>query len=136
MALSSYDAWRTGDIGASTTDPSSPAYDSSRDEALDERATELTEQRMSDHDALTAACEDVLGFSDWTDTIASDMAQVLGSSDAAFEAEAVRFFSLLYKRVEKDIRAVAETDAEAERDRWEQEQEEMRSGADLRGGAA
>lgn len=134
--MSSYDAWRTGEIGASTTDPRSPAYDSSRDEALDERATELTEQRMADHEALTDAVEEVIGFSDWTDYLAADMAAVLTATDSAFEAEAVRFFSQLYKRVKQDIRAVAETDAEAERDRWEQEQEEMRSGADLRGGAA
>lgn len=125
--MSSYDAWRTGEIGASTSDPRSPAYDSSRDEALDERATELTEQRMSDHDALTAACEDVLGFSDWTDTIASDMAQVLASSDAAFEAEAVRFFSLLYKRVERDIREAAEAEAEREAEQADEDAEEMRT---------
>lgn len=98
-----------------------------RDEALDERATELTEQRMSDHDALTAACEDVLGFSDWTDTIASDMAQVLASSDAAFEAEAVRFFSLLYKRVERDIREAAEAEAEREAEQADEDAEEMRT---------
>src|SRR5690606_13538740 len=30
--MTPYDAWRTGEIGASTTDPRSPAYDSSRDE--------------------------------------------------------------------------------------------------------
>ena len=134
--MTPYDAWRTGEIGASTTDPRSPAYDSSRDEALDERATELTEQRMADHEALTEAVEEVLGFSDWTDALPADMAAVLLASDAAFEAEAVRFFARLHKRVEKDIRDAAEADAERERDRWEEEQEEMRSGADLRGGAA
>jgi len=134
--MTRYDAWRTGEIGASTTDPRSPAYDSSRDEWVAERADELFDERMASHESLTDAVEEVIGFSDWTDALAGDMAAVLMASDAAFEAEATRFFSKLYQRVEKDIRAVAETDAESERERWEEEQEEMRSGADLRGGAA
>src|SRR5690625_4331124 len=119
-----------------SSDPRSPYYDSSRDEWIDERADELLQQRMASPEAVTDAVDEVLGFSDWTDALAGDMAAVLMASDAAFEAEAVRFFARLHKRVEKDIRAVAETDAESERDRWEEEQEEMRSGADLRGGAA
>src|SRR5690625_716369 len=109
-----------------SSDPRSPYYDSSREEWIAERADELADERMASAEAMTDAVEEVIGFSDWTDTLASDMAQVLGASDSAFEAEAVRFFSQLYKRVEKDIRAVAETDAESERDSWEDEQAEMR----------
>ena len=107
-----------------------------RDEWIAERADELFDERMDDPEAVTDAVEDVLGFSDWADALAGDMAAVLMASDAAFEAEAVRFFSKLYQHVEKDIRADAETEAEWERDLWEAEQEEMRSGADLRGWAA
>src|SRR5690625_4596569 len=109
-----------------SSDPRSPYYDDSREEWIAERADELFEQRMDDHEALTDAVDEVLCYSDWTDALAGDMAAVLMASDAAFEAEAVRFFSKLYQRVEKDIRAVAETDAESERDSWEDEQAEMR----------
>ena len=114
------------DMNPDSSDPRSPYYDSSREEWIAERADELADERMASAEAMTDAVEEVIGFSDWTDTLASDMAQVLGASDSAFEAEAVRFFSQLYKRVEKDIRAVAETDAESERDSWEDEQAEMR----------
>lgn len=121
------------DMNPNPSDPRSPYYDDSRDEWIAERADELTDERLASAEAMTDAVEEVLGFSDWTDALAGDMAAVLMASDAAFEAEAVRFFARLHKRVEKDIRAVAETEAESERDRWEEEQEEMRSGADLRG---
>src|SRR5690554_3754197 len=119
-----------------SSDPRSPYYDSSRDEWIAERADELADERMASHESLTDAVEEVIGFSDWADYLAADMAAVLMASDAAFEAEAVRFFSKLYQHVEKDIRADAETEAEWERDLWEAEQEEMRSGSDLRGWAA
>lgn len=99
-----------------------------RDEWIDERATALFDQRIADHDAVTEAVEELIGFSDWTDTLPADMAAVLVASEAAFEAEAVRFFVNLIKRVRKDIRDVAEAEAEAERDRWEDEQAEMRNG--------
>ena len=124
------------DMNPDSSDPRSPYYDDSRDEWIAERADELADERMASHESLTDAVEEVIGFSDWADYLAADMAAVLMAPDWEFEAGAVRFFSRLYKRVEQDIRAIAETDAEAERDRWEQEQEEMRSGADLRGGAA
>ena len=115
------------DMNPDSSDPRSPYYDDSRDEWIAERADELFDERMASPDAVTDAVEEVLGFSDWTDALPADMAAVLMASDAAFEAEAVRFFSKLYQRVEKDIRAVAETDAEGERDAWELEQEEARS---------
>src|SRR5690625_4036712 len=117
-----------------SSDPRSPYYDSSRDEWIDERANELLQQRMASPEAVTDAVAEVLGFSDWTDALAGDMAAVLMASDAAIEAEAVRFFDRLHTRVEKDIRAAAETDAESERDAWELEQEDMRDHS--RGGAA
>ena len=121
------------DMNPDSSDPRSPYYDSSRDEWIAERSDELADERMASHESLTDAVEEVIGFSDWADYLAADMAAVLMASDAAFEAEAVRFFSKLYQHVEKDIRADAETEAEWERDLWEAEQEEMRSGADLRG---
>lgn len=121
------------DMNPDSSDPRSPYYDDSRDEWIAERADELADERLASAEAMTDAVEEVLGFSDWTDALAGDMAAVLMAPESSFEAEAVRFFSKLYQRVEKDIRAVAETDAESERDRWEVEQEEMRSGADLRG---
>ena len=93
---------------------------------LGERADELFDERMDDPEAVTDAVEEVLGFSDWADSLAGDMAAVLMASDAAFEAEAVRFFARLHKRVEKEIRDEAEAEAESERDRWEDEQAEMR----------
>jgi len=124
------------DMNPDSSDPRSPYYDSSRDEWIAERADELADERMASHESLTDAVEEVIGFSDWAEYLAADMAAVLMASDAAFEAEAVRFFSKLYQHVEKDIRADAETEAEWERDLWEAEQEEMRSGADLRGWAA
>ena len=93
---------------------------------LGERADELFDERMDDPEAVTDAVEEVLGFSDWADSLAGDMAAVLMASDAAFEAEAVRFFVRLHKRVEKDIRDEAEAEAESERDRLEDEQAEMR----------
>ena len=114
------------DMNPDSSDPRSPYYDDSRDEWIAERADELADERMASAEAVTDAVEEVLGFSDWTDALAADMASVLIASDAAFEAEAVRFFSRLFKRVEEDIRAVAETDAESERDAWELEQEDMR----------
>ena len=114
------------DMNPDSSDPRSPYYDDSRDEWIAERADELFDERMASPEAVTDAVEEVLGFSDWTHTLDGDMAAVLMASDAAFEAEAVRFFARLHKRVEKDIRAVAETDAESERDAWELEQEDMR----------
>ena len=114
------------DMNPDSSDPRSPYYDDSRDEWIAERADELADERMASAEAMTDAVEEVIGFSDWTDALAGDMAAVLMASDAAFEAEAVRFFSRLFKRVEEDIRAVAETDAESERDAWELEQEDMR----------
>ena len=114
------------DMNPDSSDPRSPYYDSSREEWIAERADELFDERMASPEAMTDAVEEVIGFSDWTNTLDADMAAVLMASDAAFEAEAVRFFSRLFKRVEKDIRAVAETDAESERDAWELEQEDMR----------
>ena len=114
------------DMNPDSSDPRSPYYDDSRDEWIAERADELFDERMASHESLTDAVEEVIGFSDWTNTLDADMAAVLMASDAAFEAEAVRFFSRLFKRVEEDIRAVAETDAESERDAWELEQEDMR----------
>ena len=114
------------DMNPDSSDPRSPYYDDSRDEWIDQRADELLEQRMADREALTDAVDEVLGFSDWTDTLHADMAAVLMASDAAFEAEAVRFFARLHKRVEKDIRASAESDAESERDRWDESQAEIR----------
>ena len=115
-----------GDLPGDSKHPNSPDHDSSRDEWIDERATGLADARMADHDAVTEAVEEVIGFSDYTDTMAGEMAAVLVASEAAFEAEAVRFFANLYKRVKKDIRDEAESEAEAERDRWEDEQAEMR----------
>ena len=115
------------DMNPDSSDPHSPYYDSSRDEWIDERADELADERMASHESLTDAVEEVIGFSDWTDYLAADMAAVLTATDAAFEDEAVRFFARLHKRVEQDIRAVAETDAESERDAWELEQEEARA---------
>ena len=114
------------DMNPDSSDPRSPYYDDSRDEWIAERADELFDERMASPEAVTDAVDEVLGFSDWTDALAGDMAAVLMASDAAFEAEAVQFFSRLFKRVEEDIRAVAETDAESERDAWEMEQEDMR----------
>ena len=114
------------DMNPDSSDPRSPYYDSSREEWIAERADELADERMASAEAMTDAVEEVIGFSDWTDALAGDMAAVLMASDAAFEAEAVRFFARLHKRVEEDIRAVAETDAESERDAWELEQEDMR----------
>ena len=114
------------DMNPDSSDPRSPYYDSSREEWIAERADELADERMASAEAMTDAVEEVIGFSDWTDALAADMAAVLMASDAAFEAEAVRFFSRLFKRVERDIRAGAEIDAEGERGRWEYEQEEMR----------
>ena len=114
------------DMNPDSSDPRSPYYDDSRDEWIAERADELADERMASHESLTDAVEEIIGFSDWADFLASDMAAVLTATDAAFEAEAVRFFSRLHQRVEKDIRAVAETDAESERDAWELEQEDMR----------
>ena len=114
------------DMNPDSSDPRSPYYDSSREEWIAERADELADERMASAEAMTDAVEEVIGFSDWTDALSADMAAVLMASDAAFEAEAVRFFARLHKRVEKDIRAVAETDAESERDAWELEQEDMR----------
>ena len=115
------------DMNPDSSDPRSPYYDDSRDEWIADRADELADERMASHESLTDAVEEVIGFSDWTDYLAADLAAVLMASDAAFEAESVRFFARLHKRVEKDIRAVAETDAESERDAWEDEQDEMRS---------
>lgn len=120
------------DMNPDSSDPRSPYYDDSRDEWIAERADELTDERLASAEAMTDAVEEVIGFSDWTDYMAADMAAVLTASDAAFEAEAIRFFTRLHSRVEKDIRAVAETEAESERDRWEAEQEEAR--AESRGG--
>lgn len=96
-----------------------------RDEWIDERATELTNARLADHEALTEAVEEVIGCSD---TLAGDMAAVLAANGASFDVEALRFFLNLYKRVKKDIRDEAEAEAESERDRWEDEQAEMRNG--------
>lgn len=115
------------DMNPDSSDPRSPHYDRSREEWIEERADELADERLASAEAMTDAVEEVIGFSDWTDALAGDMAAVLMASEAAFEAEAVRFFARLHKRVEKDIRAVAETDAESERDRWEDEQAEMRA---------
>ena len=120
------------DMNPDSSDPRSPYYDDSRDEWIAERADELADERLASAEAMTDAVEEVLGFSDWTDALAGDMAAVLMASDAAFEAEAVRFFSRLYKRVEKDIRAVAETEAESERGSWEADQEQAK--AESRGG--
>lgn len=115
-----------GDLPGDSKHPNSPDHDSSRAEWVSERADELAEARMADHDALTDAVEEVIGYSDWTDALASDMAAVMTESEASLETEAVRFFVNLYRRVKKDIRWEAEADAEAERDRWEDEQAEMR----------
>ena len=115
------------DMNPDSSDPRSPYHDSSREEWIAERADALADERLASAEAMTDAVEEVLGFSDWTDALAGDMAAVLMASDAAFEAEAARFFSKLYQRVEKDIRAVSETDAESERDRWEDEQDEARA---------
>lgn len=114
------------DMNPDSSDPRSPYYDDSRDEWIAERADELADERMASPEALTDAVEEIIGFAEFADTLAADMAAVLLASDAAFEAEAVRFFSRLYKRVEKDIRDAAEADAEIERGRWEDEQAEMR----------
>ena len=124
------------DMNPDSSDPRSPYYDDSRDEWIAERADEMADERMASPEAVAEAVEEIIGFTEFADTLPDDMAAVLMASDAAFEAEAVRFFARLHKRVEQDIRAEAETDAESERDRWEEEQEEMRSGADLRGWAA
>lgn len=115
-----------GDLPGDSSHPNSPDYDASRDEWIGKRATELAAERMADHGKLADAVEQVIGYSDWTDTLAGDMAAVLGASDAAFCAEAIGFFAKLYKRVKTDVRATAECDAELERDRWEDEQGEMR----------
>ena len=93
---------------------------------LGERADELFDERMDDPEAVTDAVEEVLGFSDWADSLAGDMAAVLMASDAAFEAEAVRFFARLHKRVEKDIRDEAEAEAESEAEMRDQYRAEMR----------
>ena len=87
------------DMNPDSSDPRSPYYDDSRDEWIAERADELADARMASHEALTDAVEEVIGFSDWTDYLAKDMAAVLTASDAAFESEAVRFFARLHKRV-------------------------------------
>ena len=125
--MSKYDAWLAGEIGGDSNDPRSPAYDPSRDEWIDERADELLDARLVDHDAVTEAVEQVIGFSDWTDALASDMAAVLVASDAAFEAEAARFFAQLYKRVKIDMREQAMTDAEAEAEKRDAENADMRA---------
>ena len=114
------------DMNPDSSDPRSPYYDSIREEWIEERADELADERLASHEAMTDAVTEIIGFSDYTDYLAGDMAAVLTASDAAFEAEAVRFFARLHKRVEKDIRAAAESDAESERDRWEADQAEMR----------
>lgn len=114
------------DMNPDSSDPRSPYYDDSRDEWIADRADELADERMASHESLTDAVEEVIGFSDWTDYLAADMAAVLMASGSAFEAEALRFFSRLHKRVEEDIWAAAESDAESERDRWDESQAEMR----------
>ena len=114
------------DMNPDSSDPRSPYYDDSREEWIAERTDELADERMASHESLTDAVEEVIGFSDWTDYLAADMAAVLMATGAAFEAESVRFFARLHKRVEQDIRAVAETDAESERDAWDESQAEMR----------
>ena len=124
------------DMNPDSSDPRSPYYDDSREEWIDQRADELADERMASPEAVTDAVEEVIGFTEFADTLPDDMAAVLMAPESSFEAEAARFFSKLYQRVEKDIRDAAEADAESERDRWEEEQEEMRSGADLRGWAA
>jgi hypothetical protein len=134
--VSRYPTKGPGDLPEPTNVPGSPAYDDSREEWIAERADELFDERMASPEAVTDAVEEVIGFTEFADTLPDDMAAVLMASDAAFEAEAVRFFARLHWRVSKDIRDAAEADAESERDRWEEEQEEMRSGADLRGWAA
>lgn len=115
-----------GDLPGDSSHPNSPDCDTSREEWIDARAKELTSERMADHGRLADAVEQLIGYSDWTDTLAGDMAAVLGASEAAFDAEAIQFFARLHKRVKTDVRATAECDAESERDRWEDEQGEMR----------
>lgn len=115
-----------GDLPGDASHPGSPDFNSSRDEWIDERATAIRDAKLADHDAVTEAVEQVIGFSDWTDTLAGQMAQVLTASDAAFDAEAARFFAQLYKRVRSDIADEAKAQAEQERDRWEAEQTEIR----------
>lgn len=116
------------DMPGDDSHPNSPNYDDSRDVWIDERATELADARLADHDAVTEAVEEVIGYSEFTDTLAGEMAAVLVASKAAFDTEAIKFFANLYKRVKKGIRDEAEAEAEAERDRWEDEQAEMRNG--------
>ena len=120
------------DMNPDSSDPRSPYYDSSREEWIEDRADELADERLASHEAMTDAVTEIIGFSDYTDYLAGDMAAVLMAYDAAFEAEAVRFFARLQKRVEKDVRDAAEAEAEAERGSWEADQEQAK--AESRGG--
>lgn len=103
-------------------------YDDSRDEWIEERADELFQQRMNDPEWVADAVNEVLGFSDWIEELAGDMTNVLMASVSAFEAEAIQFFARLYMRVKEDIRDAAKSDAESERNAWEDAQDEMRGG--------
>lgn len=102
--------------------------DDVRERWIESRADELVRERIASHDAVKDAVEDIIGNSDWTDALPGDMATVLTASGSSFYAEATRFFCRLYKRVEDDIRDGARLDAEHERERWEDEQAEMRNG--------
>lgn len=128
--MSAYDHWRC-DGRDCAHDPRSPAYDATRDEAIDERADELVEQRMSDRALLADALDDMCGSSDMdpcgATTFACALANVLIADD--FESAAIDYFRRLRETVHAKLRATAELDAEREIERRERDCRPMEDAA-------
>lgn len=127
------------DMNPDTSDPRSPYYDDSRDEWIAERADELAEEYLRDSQKVSDSLSHffTLGAGDVLEAALLRFYMGFdGSSNEAMAAVALELFETLDGHVSQDVKGQAELDAESERDRWEEEQEEMRSGADLRGWAA
>ena len=116
--MSGYDAWRTGDIGASVTGPRSPAYDSRRDEWISERAAELVEEWMG---AIDEIADEVSWIDDAEYKLPDIIAQFLidyreADSLAEMAEIASAFHGELSKMIESSMRERALDKAEAEAD--------------------
>lgn len=137
--MSRYPTKGPGDLPEPTNVPGSPAYDDSRDEWIAERADELADEYRRDSQKVSDSLSHffTLGAGDVLETALLRFYMGFdGRSNEAMAAVALELFETLDGHVSQDVKGQAELDAESERDRWEYEQEEMRSGADLRGWAA
>ena len=120
------------DMNPDSSDPRSPYYDSSRDEWIEERADELADDLEKDEGAIRDELsyfftigagdqleDELLRF--YTATRSAD-------SNESLARAAHGLWRLLNTHIITALLGRAETQAELDRDAWEEEQAEMRGG--------